>query len=62
MRGRLAAALVSLVGVTVVFGFLGLAWHWATFAEIKELILTVLTPLVALAGTAVGFYFGVKDR
>jgi hypothetical protein len=61
-RGRLAGFLIGLVGLTVLLGFLGLALDWGTFAEMKELTTTILAAVAALAGTAVGFYFGGKDH
>lgn len=35
---------------------------WLTLAETKELASVVLAPLVAVTGTAVGFYFGGESN
>ena len=62
LRGYLAGGLVLLLAVIVLLAF-GTMWSkWASEAEIKDLLSTIFPPLVALAGTAIGFYFGGRAR
>jgi hypothetical protein len=56
-RGYLAAALVGVFGVVVLGSPLTLAFG-ADVEELKSLLEVILPPVIALTGTAVGFYFG----
>jgi hypothetical protein len=59
-RARLAIGLLLLLAI-VVFVLLGAALsHRMNVAEIKDLAAVLLGPLVALAGSATGFYFGSR--
>ena len=51
-----------MLGSTILLAFGALALRWATEPEIKDLLVVILTPVVALTGSAVGFYFGGKTR
>jgi hypothetical protein len=62
MRGRLALGLVALLAVVIVSSLVFIALNWATVADIKTLLDTIMSPLVALAGTALGFYFGGRSK
>lgn len=60
LRGYLATGLVLLLA-----GVIGAAWLtlWlgiSSAPEIKDLLGVLLPPVVALVGSAVGFYFGGK--
>jgi hypothetical protein len=61
LRGYLAGGLVLLLAGIVVAAWLALWGDIATEPEIKDLLGVVMTPVVALVGSAVGFYFGGKS-
>lgn len=46
----LALVALSLIGLT--------AWHRLGIDETKDLVEGILSPLIAVTGTALGFYFG----
>jgi hypothetical protein len=57
-RSRLAQVLVALL-VVVALSLVGLtAWGKLSIDQAKDLAGVVLSPLVAVTGTALGFYFG----
>jgi hypothetical protein len=62
MRGALAIGLVAMLGGTILLGYIALWWDWASASEVKDFLSVVMSPLVALAGSAVGFYFGGRSR
>lgn len=57
MRGRIALALIRLLAFVIVLAFLGLLTEQISVRDLKELLI-FLGPLIALVGTATGFYFG----
>src|SRR4051794_953126 len=57
MRGLLAGGL-TLIFATLVIGAGVAAWTGVTLQTIKELLEVLLPPVVALTGSAMGFYFG----
>ena len=57
-RRRLAYSLIGLLALVVVLLLLGDFAHWIDVDEAKDLALAILSPVVVLAGTAIGFYFG----
>jgi 4-amino-4-deoxy-L-arabinose transferase-like glycosyltransferase len=58
VRGILAIALLSLLGLVILSLLLAAIADWLTTTEITDLLDPLITPLVALTGTALGFYFG----
>lgn len=60
IRGRLAQWLIMATILLMGFLTLSLAANWLNSDELKTSAAVVLSPLVALAGTAAGFYFGGK--
>lgn len=58
VRGVLAIFLLSLLGLVILTLLLAAIADWLTTTEVKDLLEPLITPLVALAGTALGFYFG----
>jgi len=58
-RGQIAGALVALLFVIVIFAFMTV---WAKFAmdDLKVVLELIVGPVIALVGTATGFYFGGK--
>jgi hypothetical protein len=61
-RGRLAGGLIALFAVTMIASFVLAGLAGATTEEINGLLDRFLGPLVALTGSAIGFYFGGKTR
>lgn len=57
-RGLLAAGLIGLMGALVIAAPVLLATNRLSVEEIEKLAQLVLTPLVVIVGTVVGFYFG----
>jgi hypothetical protein len=60
VRGYLAAGLVALLVAVVVAGWVTLWAGVVTEPEVKDLLGVILPPVVALVGSALGFYFGGK--
>lgn len=60
VRGRLAQWLVAAVVVLILFLAGAVAADWLTTEQVKSLSAVTLSPLIGLAGTAAGFYFGQK--
>jgi hypothetical protein len=56
------------IGLTVLLGFVGLllialtAAHALSLEEAKDLALAIYSPIVVLASTALGFYFGTHQN
>ncbi len=61
IRGRLAQWLTGATIVIAVLLVFGLATDLLTSGELKDGAAAILSPLVALAGTATGFYFGKRS-
>ena len=62
MRGRLAAAVVALLAGTILFSFVLVWLDKITVDEARTLLETTIPAEVALVGSAIGFYFGGRDR
>lgn len=60
VRGRLAQWLISASIALIAFLAVALAANWLNSDELKTAVAVLLSPLVALAGSATGFYFGGK--
>jgi hypothetical protein len=45
---------------TIFGAFLLLVLRWASPSDVKDLLTVILPPLIALTGSALGFYFGGK--
>jgi len=61
VRGRLAQWLTGAVGVLILFLAVAVAADWLDSEQVKSLAAVILSPLVGLAGSAAGFYFGQKQ-
>jgi hypothetical protein len=59
-RGSLAGRLVWMLAGTIFGAFLLLVLRWASPSDVKDLLTVILPPLIALTGSALGFYFGGK--
>jgi len=60
VRGYLAGGLVILLVAVIVAAWLTFIYTNETEADIKDLLGVILPPVVALVGSALGFYFGGK--
>jgi hypothetical protein len=60
VRGYLAIALVVLLVGVLVAAWASLWSGLVTEPEVKDLLSVMLPPVVALVGSALGFYFGGK--
>lgn len=57
-RGRIAAALLVILGFMVVGSFVSLWFGWASGSELDALLTLLFGPVIGLVGAATGFYFG----
>jgi hypothetical protein len=60
-RRRLAYGLLYLLSVIAISLLIAAYADWITSAEVKNLAQGILSPVVVLTGTALGFYFGGKN-
>lgn len=60
VRGYLALSLVVLLVAVIIAGWVTLWTGVVKEPEIKDLLGVILPPVVALVGSALGFYFGGK--
>ena len=60
LRGKIAIGVLSLLGTMVVGPFVLIGCHALGLAEVKDLLTITYGPIVTLAGTAMGFYFGAS--
>jgi len=58
VRGILAIFLLALLSLVILSLLLATIADWLTTTEVSDLLDPLITPLVALTGTALGFYFG----
>jgi len=56
-RGKLAVAIISIYGATILFCFLVIGFGLAE-GERKEVLTLIITSQATLIGSAIGFYFG----
>lgn len=60
-RVGLAVAVIVPVPLVPVLAMAGLAWHWASPADVRDLTVAILGSATGLAGTVLGFYFARRD-
>jgi ABC-type transport system involved in cytochrome c biogenesis permease subunit len=60
IRGRLAQLLTGGAVILVFFFAVAAAAEWLSPDQIETLAAVILSPIIALAGSATGFYFGQK--
>ena len=60
VRGLIAQALIVLLAVIILFAFISLWTYSSTFGDLEKLLTIVFAPVIALVGTAIGYYFGGK--
>jgi len=61
VRGWVTTALLAVLGIQILGAFLALILG-ASADDVRSLLEVTLPPVVALAGTALGFYFAERDR
>jgi hypothetical protein len=62
IRGAIAVGLVALLALIALGAIVLLATDTLSLDEVEGLLAAVFAPLLALAGTALGFYFGGQRR
>ena len=62
LRGWIALALLGLLALVVLSLLFGFLVNWITAAEIKDVGIILVSPLVTLVGAVTGFYYGSKTR
>jgi len=62
IRGVIALGLIALLSTVVVISLLLIWIHPDRSKELHELLVLVFGPLIALVGSATGFYFGSKEK
>ena len=62
IRGKIALGLIALLSTVVVISLLLIWIHPDRSKELHELLVLVFGPLIALVGSATGFYFGSKEK
>lgn len=60
LRGQIAISVLALLGSMVVGPFVLIGFHVLSLSEVKELLTITYGPIITLAGTAMGFYFGAS--
>jgi hypothetical protein len=60
VRGVIAQALIVLLAVIILFAFISLWTFSSGFPDLEKLMTIVFGPVIALVGTAIGYYFGGK--
>ena len=60
VRGLIALALIVLLAVIILFAFISLWTYSSSFGDLEKLLTIVFGPIIALVGTAIGYYFGGK--
>lgn len=61
-RVFLAGTLVFILAIVVIAPLIMLGGKCVTIADLKELLTILVSPVVALVGAAVGFYFGERSK
>ena len=60
VRGRIAQGLIVMLAIVILLAFISL-WHYrSSFADLEKLMTIIFGPVIALVGTAIGYYFGGK--
>ena len=60
IRGLIAQGLVVLLAVIILFAFISLWIFTSSFGDLEKLMTIVFGPVIALVGSAIGYYFGGK--
>lgn len=60
VRGRIAEGLTAMLALIILLAFLTLWVFSSAFADLEKLMTIVFGPVIALVGTAIGYYFGGK--
>lgn len=58
VRGRIAIALLTMLGFLLLAAFFSVWFGWATTADTETLLTILFTPVIGLVGAVTGFYYG----
>jgi hypothetical protein len=61
VRSGVAWALVAILGFVILQLMVGVTWGTIPIDKIEKVSAVVLTPVVGLVGTVLGFYFGKES-
>lgn len=61
VRGIIAQGLVVLLSMIILFAFITLWLYIKNFSDLEKLLTIIFGPVIALVGTAIGYYFGGKS-
>jgi hypothetical protein len=62
VRGWIAGALIALLIGFISLLCLAIVFGIVKVADLDKIVATVLTPIMGIVGTVIGFYFGEKSR
>ncbi len=60
VRGLVAQGLIVMLAIIILMAFITLWSYGSTFADLEKLMTIIFGPVIALVGTAIGYYFGGK--
>lgn len=62
VRGWIAIALIALLIGLITLLFIAILWKVVQVGDLDKIVATVLTPIMGIVGTVIGFYFGEKSK
>ena len=62
VRGWIAISLIILLIALIAMLFLAILTSVVTVGDLDKIVATVLTPIMGIVGTVIGFYFGEKSK
>lgn len=62
IRGRIAMALIVLLIGLISLLFVAILFGVIKIDDLDKIVATVLTPIMGIVGTVIGFYFGEKSK
>lgn len=60
-RGRIAFALLAILGFIIAGAFVTLWTGWGADGDVDDLLTLIFAPVIGLVGAVTGFYFGEKS-
>jgi len=61
VRGLIAQGLIVMLAIIILLAFISLWYFGSSFADLEKLMTIIFGPVIALVGTAIGYYFGGKS-
>ncbi|MFM7690092.1 MAG: hypothetical protein ACKPAC_11645 [Alphaproteobacteria bacterium] len=62
VRGWIASALIILLIGLISLLFVAILFRMVRVDDLDKIVATVLTPIMGIVGTVIGFYFGEKSK